>query len=102
MPVADVFVVFEGSAEAYASYKASEHATKHSNSKFWHIVHSCNTQELIMETLQQFHEREAKWLYITDLTMPNPYCSLGSNGVWQQLLSYMSAPGERAALEHKP
>ncbi|KAL3156516.1 hypothetical protein ABBQ38_000814 [Trebouxia sp. C0009 RCD-2024] len=100
MPVADVFVVFEGSAQAYVSYQASQYATKHSMSKFWHIVHSCSTEDLVMQTLRRFHEREAKWLYMTDLTMPNPYCSLGSKEVWQRLLSYMSDSSDRAAVKH--
>lgn len=94
MALADVFVTFEGSAENYVSYRASGYASKHSISKFWHIVHSCSTPDVVIETLQRFHEREAKWLFMTNLTMPNPYCALPSKEVWHRLLSHMPTVSE--------
>lgn len=99
MALADNFVTFEDSAENYVSYMPPEYATKHSISKFWHIVHSCSTQDLVTETLQRLCGREAKWLFMTDLTMPTPYCTLPSKQVRHHLLSQMPTFSACDALE---
>lgn len=102
MALADIFVTFEESAEKYVTYKAPQYATKYKPSKFWHIVHSCSTGKLALETLQHFHKREAKWLYLTDLTMPNPYNDLASKEGWQLLLMYMLGSSRYSSMDDLP
>lgn len=93
LPLADIFLTFEGSAESYQSFSAADYTLNYAPSKFWHVVYRCSSNATIDATLSQFNSRHAEYLYITDLDEPNPYYSLPAENTWAQLLAYIASTG---------
>ena len=78
----DIFVTFEESADKYAAYCPAPFMSKYSKSKFWHMIHSTHP-DMAVEVLHQFQQQHAGWLYLTDLTIDNPYKDLPESSLWQ-------------------
>ncbi len=78
----DIFVTFEESADKYAAYQPAPFMSKYPKSKFWHMIHS-TTSDKAAQVLQQFQQQHAGWLYLTDLTIDNPYKDLPESSIWQ-------------------
>ena len=68
----DVVCVFEGTADAYADYLHPEWARSIPPSRLWHLVHSCDPEQLARLRLAAGH-RGAGHVFVTDRTMPNPW-----------------------------
>jgi hypothetical protein len=75
--VSDIIVTFEGSYDSYTSYKPASWHMTNAASRFWHIIYAAN------ETTQQHYQAvelsktfNAGWVYVTNLTLPNPYSGL--------------------------
>ena len=90
IPYADTFITFEGTADSYQSFQPAAYTNNYDTSKFWHIVHTCETSAAVNATLVQFNSQHAEFLYLTDLIEPNPYNDLPSTDVWAQELAYIS------------
>ncbi len=78
----DIFVTFEESADKYAAYQPASFMSKYPKTKFWHMIHS-TTSEKAAQVLQEFQQHHAGWLYLTDLTLDNPYKDLPESSIWQ-------------------
>lgn len=78
----DVFVTFEESADKYAAYCPAPFLSKYPKTKFCHMIHSTRP-DMAVKALQQFKQHHAGWLYLTDLTLDNPYKDLPETSLWQ-------------------
>lgn len=101
MPLADTFLTFEGSAEAYQSFVPAYYTSNYAPSKFYHLVYRVSNAT-INATLSQFNSQHAEYLYITDLDQPNPYDALPAKSTWAQLLAYMASTSPVTSVSSSP
>lgn len=90
LPLADIFVTYEGAADDYTSFVPAVFMAKHPSSKFWHMIYSARAASS-PAVLQHFKQQNASWLYLTDLDLDNPYKDLPANDIWQQQLQVTEA-----------
>lgn len=79
---ADIFVTYEETADNYSAYCPAPFMLKYPKTKFWHMIHSTGA-DVAAETLHHFQQQHAGWLYLTDLTIDNPYKDLPESSLWQ-------------------
>nr|WP_118182403.1 spherulation-specific family 4 protein [Paraburkholderia phosphatilytica] len=75
LPVADQLVVYEDNAANYAKFKASAWQANYPVSRFVHMVYNVPAASLA-STMQFAAAHEAGGVYVTSLTLPNPYKKL--------------------------
>ncbi|MFP6562190.1 spherulation-specific family 4 protein [Paraburkholderia sp. B3] len=78
LPVADQLVVFEDNAKAYTKFKASAWQSNYPVSRFVHMVYNVPAASLA-GVVQFAAENGAGGIYVTSLTLPNPYKKLPSH-----------------------
>lgn len=81
MPLADILVTFEGPAAAYTEFSPSKYVWRYPAHKFWHIIHDVPPPESD-RVLSQLRQNHVSWLYLTNLSLPNPYNALPEAEMW--------------------
>jgi hypothetical protein len=77
LPVADQLVVFEDNAKAYTKFKPAAWQSSYPVSRFVHMVY--NVPAASLPSVVQFAAANgAGGIYVTSLTLPNPYAKLPS------------------------
>jgi hypothetical protein len=83
MAVADILVTFEGFYSTYATaYTAYPWNLAYPANRFWHIVHSASDETAMRQAVALSWQRNAGWVYVTNLTEPNPYGTLPADPYW--------------------
>lgn len=82
LALADIFVIYEGSADDYTAFVPAPFVAKHPSSKFWHMIYSAHLAAS-PRILQHFKQQNASWLYLTNLHLDNPYKDLPAEEIWQ-------------------
>jgi hypothetical protein len=81
LPTADRFVVFEDTATHYARYTPAAWQLRYPKSRFLHMVYNVSAAQMA-GTMQYAAAHQASAVFITQLTLPNPYKALP--GYWTQ------------------
>jgi hypothetical protein len=68
----DVTCVFEGTADAHASFRPSSALGRVPRSRVWHLVHSC-PPDLLDEVTERAGRLGAGHAFVTDRGMPHPW-----------------------------
>ncbi|WP_370650778.1 spherulation-specific family 4 protein [Caballeronia sp. SL2Y3] len=75
LPTADQFVVFEGNAKNYAKFQPASWQAAYPKSRFVHIVYNASAAQM-PGVLAYARTHGAGGVYVTSLTLPNPYKGL--------------------------
>jgi hypothetical protein len=75
LPTADQFVVFEDNAKNYAKFQPMSWQAAYPKSRFVHIVYNVSAAQM-PGVLAYARTHGAGGVYVTSLTLPNPYKSL--------------------------
>ncbi|QSN64535.1 spherulation-specific family 4 protein (plasmid) [Caballeronia sp. M1242] len=75
LPTADQFVVFEGNAKNYAKFQPMAWQAAYPKSRFVHIVYNASAAQM-PGVLAYARTHGAGGVYVTSLTLPNPYKGL--------------------------
>ncbi len=94
-PAADVLVVFENTASAYATYTPSAWNASYPSSKFAHIIHTEPTATGMLGDIDLALARNAGMVFVTDDSLPNPYDTLPS--YWEAEVAKLAALPEPSA-----
>jgi hypothetical protein len=90
--VSDVVVTFEGPFSAYLAYEPDAWTQSYPAQHFAHIIYNASNANMTGQHLQAIRlskQRNAGHVYITPLTLPNPYLSLPTPYIyWDQLLRW--------------
>lgn len=85
---ADILLTFEGSDDEYlSSYSAPRWVARYSPSHFWHIIYGASTPSAMADAVRLSKRRGAGFVYVTPLTLPNPYGALPSEPYWSKELA---------------
>jgi hypothetical protein len=85
--LANTTVTFEGAFSDYNSLSIPTYVSQYTADKFMHIVYNTPSSSL-QTTLQTAASYNVEYVYITDQTTPNPYCSLPS--YWTTFVSSLT------------
>jgi hypothetical protein len=69
-PVADVLVIFEGSAATYETWRQPPWVAKYPAHRFGHLVYGCNAASTA-HLVSLARSRNAGWIYVTDQSESN-------------------------------
>ncbi len=89
LPVADRFVVFENTQANYAAYAPAAWQASYPASKFIHIVYGASALQMVTD-LAFAILNGAGGVFVTSLTLPNPYDGLPS--YWSSEVSTANPP----------
>lgn len=84
LDLADVVVTFEGPWTAYRRHMPPIHAAT------WHLVHSTPVEHHVL-SLRMAAARGARYAYVTERTMPNPWDGLPTS--WRALVDHVAERG---------
>jgi hypothetical protein len=82
LPVADRFVVYEDKQDHYAAFEPDAWQARYPASRFIHIIYDAASSQQLDSDLQLAVQKGAGGVYITSLTVPNPYDDLPT--YWSQ------------------
>jgi spherulation-specific family 4 protein len=84
-PAADVLTVFEGDGVNYPTYTPSSWNFSYDRSHFAHLIYNVSTAAVMQSDVALAAARNARYVYVTDDNLPNPWDTLPS--YWNQEVS---------------
>jgi hypothetical protein len=92
MNACDIECNFESEYSAYETqYTAPDWVSKYPASRFCHIIYNVPTDADMQTVVSQSKLRNAGWVFVTPLTLPNPYNNLPTDPYWSDELTALAA-----------
>jgi spherulation-specific family 4 protein len=88
-PAADVLTVFEDDGANYPAYTPSSWNFNHDRSHFGHLIYNVATAAAMQSDIDLAAARNARYVYVTDDNLPNPWDTLPS--YWNQEVAKIAA-----------
>lgn len=77
----DILITYEGTYSDYVNFKPSPWEMNYPPNRFYHVIYAAS-QDQLQDAITRSRNNRAGWIYVTPLTVPNPYQALPIATYW--------------------